>query len=164
MTEAVAIELTSPAAEPLRVEWPAGPQAGEEPGWRLSGELDWDEVEALRIVSAVLPDGRGLALAALRATGAAGHGDETVAAVLVANATAEDVAEALISAEYGGDGLPRRVGLELYTGADSLPLRVAADVTETSRERGGGLTHVRAALEVRLEGKRSTGLYEVLTR
>jgi hypothetical protein len=164
MAEAVAIELTSPAGEQLRVEWPAGPRGAEGPRWRLSGELDWDEVEALRIVSAALPDGRGLALAALRATGVAGHGDEMVAATLVANATAENVAEALISAEYGGDGLPRRIGLELYTGADSLPLRVAADVTEASRDREGELTHIRAALEVRLEGKRSTGLYEVLSR
>jgi hypothetical protein len=164
MTEAVAIELTSPAGEPLRVEWPGGPRTGGEPDWRLSGELDWDEIGALRIISAALPDGRGLALAALRAAGPVAHGDELVAATLVANATAEDVDEALISTEYDGDGLPRRVGLELYTGADSLPLRVAADVTEVSRDREAGLTHIRAALEVRLEGKRSTGRYEALSR
>lgn len=164
MTEAVAIELTAPGGEPVRVEWPAGPRIDEASRWRLAGELDWDEVEALRVVSAALPDGRGLALAAVRPAGAAGHGADAVGAMLIANGAEEEVTEALISAEYGGDGLPRRVGLELYSGGDALPLRVAADVTDVSSDSEGGVVHVRAALEVRLEGKRSAGLYEVLSR
>lgn len=164
MAEAIAIELTSPVGEPLRVEWPAGPWAGGPASWRLAGELDWDEIEALRIVSAALPDGRGLALASVRPAGAAGHGEEIVGAVLVANGAAEEVVEALISTEYDGDGLPRRLGLELYSGADALPLRIAADVTDTSSERDGGVVSVRATLDVRLEGKRSAGVYEILRR
>lgn len=164
MAEAVAIELAPPAGGRLRVEWPAGPRAGEPSSWRLAGELDWDEIEALRVVSAALPDGRGLALASVRPAGAAGHGEEIVGAVLVANEAAEEVVEALISTEYGGDELPRRLGLELNSGADALPLRIAADVTDASSEREDGLVHVRAALEVRLEGKRSGGVYEILRR
>jgi hypothetical protein len=160
--EEVAIELASPTGEPLRVEWPAGPSPGEAP-WRLRGRLDWDAVEALRIVSATLPDGRGLALAALRPAGASGHGEEAIGAALIARGAAEPVEEALFSVEHGGDGLPRRVGLELYADPDALPLRIAADVTDASREREDGVVHLRAGLDVRLEGKRSTGLYEVLS-
>jgi hypothetical protein len=160
--EAVALELTSPAGEPLRVEWPAGPFAGQESSWRLAGEIDWDEVEALRILSAALPDGRGLALAAVRPAGAAGHGAEVVGAALVASAEVERVDEALLSVQSDGDAMPQRVGLELHTSPGAMPLRIAADVTEASSQPEGELVHVRATLEVRLEGKRSAGLYEVL--
>ena len=168
MPEVVAIELDSPQGEALQVEWDldelagrAGDRAAFE--WTLSGELDWDEIEALRVVSAALPDGRGLALVALRPAGAGGHGDEAVAATLVAGGAAEPVAEPLLSVESGGDGLPRRVGLELHAGTDALPLRVAADVTDSSRAREGGVERIRAALEVRLDGKRSAGAYDVLS-
>lgn len=167
MPETVAVELASPAGEPLRIEWAAAAlaaagQASGEAGWRLEGELDPDAVDALRVVSAALPDRRGLALAALRPAGAAGHGEEVVAALLVAGGVAESVAEPLLSVESGADGLPRRLTLELHTGADAMPLRVAADVTAAARHREGGLDRVHAALEVRLDGKRSGGAYEVL--
>jgi hypothetical protein len=170
MAEAVAIEFETPGGEPLRVEWQADALADASPetahssrAWRLEGELDWDQVEALRVLSAGLDDGRGLALAALRPAGAAGHGEELVAALLVADGVAEEVDEALLSTEYGPDGLPRRVGLELYRAEDAIPLRMAADVTGSEVEREGGIADVRATLELRPEGTRGAGVYEILT-
>ena len=165
--DAVGIELTSPSGEPLRVSWPLAAlepeRAGEPGGWRLEGELDWDEVDALRTLTARLPDGRALVLVAVRPAKAAGHGDEVVASLLVAKGAAAEAADPLLSVQLGPDGLPTRLGVELYAGGDALPLRIAADVTGASREREGELAHVRATLAVRLDGKAATGAYEVLT-
>ena len=170
MAETVAIEFTAPSGEPLRVEWPAEALGGAAPdvarssrAWRLEGEIDWDQIEALRVLAAGLGDGDAIALAALRPAGAAGHGEELVAALLIADGAAEEISEALLSTEYGPDGRPRRVGLELYRADDPIPLRVAADVTDSQVEREGGVTDVRATLDVRRDGKSAAGVFEILT-
>jgi hypothetical protein len=169
MSEVVAVEFESPSGEELRVEWPAealtqpSGAGGGEREWRLDGEIDWDEVEALRVLAAGLGDGRAVALAALRPAGAPGHGDELVAGVLVSDGEVEELAETLISTEYGPDGLPRRVGLELYRTDDPVPLRVAADVQEATAGTGGALKDVRAALTVRRDGHTAAGAFEILT-
>jgi hypothetical protein len=167
MAESVSIEFTSPSGEPLRIEWRLGSLASaasdESRAWRLDGDLDWDEIEAVRVLSAALGEERAVALAAVRPAGAAGHGDEAVAAILVSEGAAEQVDEALLSTEYGPDELPRRVGIELYREGDPIPPRVAADVTEAATGREGGVTDVRATLAVRLDGKATSGLYEILT-
>lgn len=168
MPEAVAIELTSPADELLRVEWAPGGLASDRlgdlsaPSWNLSGEVDWDEVKALRIVSAALPDGRGLALVALRPADAAGHGEDAMAAVIAADSDATEVDEPLLSVETGADRMPTRIALELRFDPDAMPLRVAGDVTGSVRDSHHGVELVRAALEVRLDGKRSAGTLDIL--
>ena len=48
-------------------------------------------------------------------------------------------AEALLSTEYGPDGAPRRLGLELYATEGAIPIRVAADVVEASVSDDGDL-------------------------
>jgi hypothetical protein len=166
MTEVVGVEFSAPGGERLRVEWPV--EALENPSpdsraWSLVGEIDWDEVEAVRILTAALGDGRALALAAVRPAGASGHGEEAVAALLVSDGASEEVEEALLSTEYGPDELPRRLGLELYRREDPIPVRVAADVTASSSERDGRVVEARATLEVRTDGKRAVGVYETLT-
>jgi hypothetical protein len=165
MSEVVAVEFASPAGEQLRIEWPAGALAGagDSRTWRLEGEIDWDEVEALRVLEAGLGDGRAVAIAALRPANAAGHGDELVAGVLVADGAVEDLDEVLLSTEYGPDRLPRRLGLELYRDEDPIPIRVAATVEEVSVGQEGGLQDVRATLQVRRDGGAASGAFEILT-
>ena len=167
MSDVVALEFTSPSGEDLRVEWPVealttvdsdAPRA-----WRLAGEIDWDEVEALRVLTASLSNNRSVALTALRPAGAPGHGDELVAAALLSDGEVNRLDEALLSTEYGPDGLPRRVGLELYRRDDPVPLRAAGDVEEVSSSREGGVQEVRATLTVRRDGSTGAGLIEILT-
>jgi hypothetical protein len=167
MADVLGVEFTSPTGTAIRVEWDADalgapPRPAEPPSWHLAGELDWDEVEALRVLTVALPDGRRIALAAVRPAGSPGHGSDAVGAVLVADAGAEQLADALISTEYGPDELPRRLGLELYLADDALPLRVAADVSEARVEPEGELSRVSAALTVRFDGERSTGRFDIL--
>ena len=89
VSEVVALEFEAPTGERLRFEWPAERLAALDGGaptpsrrGRLAGELDWDEIEAVRVLSGRLDDGRLLAVAALRPAGADGHGDELVAGAL----------------------------------------------------------------------------------
>jgi YD repeat-containing protein len=165
------VSFTSPAGEEVRVEWDGealgrlGRDRRAERGlWRLAGELDWDEVEALRVLSGRADDGRVLAIAALRPRGAAGHGEDAVGGTIVADGGAEELAEVLLSTEYVGEAEVHRVGLELYRTEDGMPLRAAADATGTESEVVGGVRRDRIALDLRLAGSPGAGLLEVLRR
>jgi hypothetical protein len=171
VSEELTLEFTDPAGEPVRIEWrtealaaldPAA-QNGE-PVWRLGGELDWDEVEALRIVSGRLGEDRVLAIAALRPATAGGHGEEIVAGALGDSQAPDRLAEALLSTEYGADGLPTRIGLELSPGGGALPTRIAGDVTATATSEQGGVRRVSAALALRSPGDSGAGVLDLLTR
>ena len=85
----------------------------ERPVWHLTGELDWAESSPCGSVRAVA-DGRLLAVAANAPRGRQrprrGAGRRRFRRRRVLRAARET----LLSTEYGTDGLPRRVGLELY--------------------------------------------------
>jgi hypothetical protein len=171
MSDAVALEFEAPTGETVRFEWNADELAAigsstppAEPIWRLGGELDWDEIEAVRVLSARLDDGRLLAIAALRPAGAAGHGEELVAGALGEAESFEQLEEALLSTEYGPDGKPRRIGLELYASEDGLPLRIAGDVTGVANSAAGGVERVAAALALRGGGISGAGAIDLLER
>lgn len=171
MSEVFALEFESPQGERLRFEW--NPESlerldselGESTPWRLDGQLDWDEVELVRVLSARFEDGRLFGLAALRPAGAEGHGEEIVVSALVdGNGQLDAIDETLFSVEYDGSGLPRRVGLELYRGEGSMPLRVAGDVIATGGGNGGELERTSAAVSLRLTGAAGSGRLDVLRR
>lgn len=171
VSEELALEFTDPAGEPLRIEWRTealttlGPEAQDrEPVWRLGGELDWDEVEALRIVSGRLGEDRVLAIAALRPAAASGHGEEIVAGALGDSQAPDRLAEALLSTEYGADGLPSRIGLELYRDGGGLPARIAGDVIATAASEQGGVRRLSAALALRSSEGAGAGVLDLLTR
>src|SRR5687767_9374239 len=107
--EAVAVQFESPTGDSLRFDWrpeafaafdPSTPPP--EPVWTLGGELDWGELDAVRVLSARLGDGRMLAIAALRPAGAA-HGEEVVAGVIGDGTAFAQLEEPLVSTEYGPD-------------------------------------------------------------
>ena len=170
MAEAVTLEFTDPAGEPLRIEWStealAGmvtPDAGAEPAWRIGGELDWDEVAGLRIVSGRLGAERLLAVAALRPREAGGHGDELVAGALGDPEGFGQLDEVLLSTEYGPERAVRRIGLELYLDDTGLPIRVAGDAIATDEEVQGRIRRAWASFELRSGGDEGIGVLDVLT-
>lgn len=169
MPEAIALEFTDPGGDPLRIEWRADALAGLDPAapdqgpvWALAGELNWDEVEALRIVSGRLDDERLIAIAALRPAGAGGHGDDLVAGAIGEIGAFEQLAEALLSTEYGADGLPSRVGLELYHDEGGLPLRIAGQATATASSDATGVRRLSTALALKAPGTAGAGVLDVL--
>ncbi|MQA73647.1 MAG: hypothetical protein GEU88_04735 [Solirubrobacterales bacterium] len=171
MSEAVALEFQAPSGETVEVEWRSDrlaelePTVGPgEPAWRLGGELDWDEVEALRAVSARLDDGRLLVLASLRPRGAAGNGEELTSGALGDDGGFQQLAETLLSVEYGADGEARRIGLELYPSADSIPVRIAGDATAAASSHEGGVERRSTAFALRSAGAGGAAILDRLSR
>lgn len=169
MSAVFGLEFETPEGERIYFEWNPeslahleGEPSAATP-WQLDGELDWDEIELIRVLTARFQDGRLLGLAALRPAGAGGHGQEVVVSVLVnGEGEASRVDESLLSVEYDGGGLPRRVGLELYRSEGSIPLRVAGDVGATDRVVEGALERTSASLDLRLTGCSGSGRIDLL--
>jgi hypothetical protein len=117
-----------------------------------------------RSIGIVFADGGLLALSALRAERAGGHGDEVVAAVMCdPDGAPVEVAEALLSTEYGSDGVQRRVTLELWPdGDDAPPLRGAGTLISSTSVNRPGLSAEVAFFRWSLEGREGLGHYELV--
>lgn len=117
-----------------------------------------------RSIGIVFSDGGLLALSAVRPPGAAGHGDEEVAAVLCsADSAPVEVSEALLSTEYGPDGVQRRATLELWVGdEDEQPLRGAGTLINATSVDHTGLRGRIAFFRWSVEGREGLGHYEVV--
>lgn len=116
-----------------------------------------------RSIGIVFDDGGLLALTATLPEGAAGADREEVAAALC-DPDAAPVAfeEALISTEYGEDGVQRRVTLELWSGIeDPRPLRGAGTLISSVAVRRAGLDAEIAFFRWSVEGRQGLGHYEV---
>lgn len=125
MAERGALSIDGVAVE-VDLAAPAAGEAAIDPAV-LRSNLDGEHWGLARALSASFDDGLAIAVLALRPTGAGGHGEESVAAILTRGEEATAVDEALLSVEYDPDGAPRRVGLELYESPDALPMRIAGD-------------------------------------
>jgi len=117
-----------------------------------------------RSIGIVFSDGGLLALTAAQPRGATGHGEEEVAAVVCdPDAAPVEVAEALLSTEYGEDGVQRRATLELWLdGDDGQPLRGAGTLISATEVRRPGLSAQVAFFRWSVEGREGLGHYEIV--
>jgi hypothetical protein len=117
-----------------------------------------------RSIGIVFADGGLLALSAVRPQGAGGHGEESVAAILCGpDGAPVEVSEALLSTEYGPDGMQRRATLELWLdGEEGQPLRGAGTLISSSAVSHPGLRGEIAFFRWSLEGREGLGHYEVV--
>ncbi len=116
-----------------------------------------------RSIGIVFADGGLLAITSALPAGAREHGEEEVAAVLC-DPDAAPVAfdEALLSTEYGEDGVQRRVNLELWPDAeDGRPLRGAGTLISSTTVQRGSLNAEIAFFRWSVEGREGLGTYEV---
>jgi hypothetical protein len=125
---------------------------------------DSDSTVLRRSIAIVFADGGLLALTAVRPAGAGGHGEEQVAAVLCGpDGAPAEVSEALLSTEYGPDGVQRRATLELWTDEEAgQPLRGAGTLISASSVRRDGLNAEIAFFRWSVEGREGLGTYEVV--
>jgi hypothetical protein len=116
-----------------------------------------------RSIGIVFADGGLLALTASLPEGGEGHGAEEVAAVLCdPDAAPIEFEEALLSTEYGEDGVQRRATLELWPSLDDgRPLRGAGSLISSISVRRAGLNAEIAFFRWAVEGREGLGHYEV---
>src|ERR1700712_2102851 len=116
-----------------------------------------------RSIGIVFTDGGLLALTSALSAGAREHGEEETVAVLC-NPDAGPLTfdEALLSTEYGEDGVQRRATLELWPDAeDGRPLRGAGTLISAVVVEADGLETRIAFFRWAVEGREGLGHYEI---
>ena len=88
----------------------------------------WEELDAIRGITALVDEQHALVALARRPRGAVGHGDEEVVARLVEDEAILEVEDARISTVYDGGGRQRSAGLELWLPGEDYPRRGSGQV------------------------------------
>jgi hypothetical protein len=124
----------------------------------------WEELDAVRSISALVDEQHALLALARRPRDAVGHGDEEVTARLIEDDVLLEVEEARISTVYDAGGRQRSAGLELWVPGEDYPRRGSGLVIAGSSLDLDGL-HVHAAVfRWRLDGREGIGAYELMLR
>lgn len=115
-----------------------------------------------RSIGIVFTDGGLLALTSQLPAGGRAQEDEVIAAVLCdPDAGPVEFGEALLSTEYGEDGVQRRATLELWADEDAQPLRGAGTLISSVAVKRAGLDAEIAFFRWSVEGREGLGHYEV---
>jgi hypothetical protein len=124
----------------------------------------WAELDAIRAVSAVLDRENAVFLAARRPRGAVAHGEERVAAVIIAAGQALAVEDARLSTVYDPHGRQRTAGLELWMPGEDYPRRASGRAQAGASIVLGGVRVEAAVFEWHMEGRVGAGAYELAVR
>jgi hypothetical protein len=124
----------------------------------------WEELDAIRSLSALVDDRHGLLALARRPRGATGHGEELVRAGLLADGVLHEVEETRISTVYDGDGRQRSAGLELWLPGEEFPRRGSGLVIAGSSLELDPVRVHAAVFRWRLDGREGIGAYELMVR
>jgi hypothetical protein len=167
------LEAVSPAADLNGVSAHVARVRGEAGGRTVDGlgtvsetavPPRWEELDALRDISALVDEQHALVAQARRPRGAVGHGDEEVTARLVEEDALLEVETARISTVYDGGGRQRSAGLELWLPGEDYPRRGSGLVIAgSSLDLEGLYVHV-AVFRWRLDGREGIGSYELMRR
>jgi hypothetical protein len=116
-----------------------------------------------RSIGIVFVDGGLLTLSGSAPADGGGHGDEPLLAVLCdPDAAPVGFEEALLSTEYGEDGVQRRATLELWLDLeDGRPLRGAGTLISSIAAETDGIETRIAFFRWALEGREGLGHYEI---
>jgi hypothetical protein len=124
----------------------------------------WEELQAVRSISALVDEGTGLLALARRPREAPGHGDEDVRAGLLTDGVLHKVEEARISTVYDGGGRQRSAGLELWLPEEEYPRRGSGQVIAGSTFELEAIQVHAAVFRWRLDGREGIGAYELMVR
>jgi hypothetical protein len=124
----------------------------------------WEELQAVRSISALVDEGNGLLALARRPRDAPGHGDEEVRAGLFIDGELHQVEEARISTVYDGGGRQRSAGLELWLPGEEYPRRGSGLVIAGSSFELERIQVHTAVFRWRLDGREGIGAYELMVR
>jgi hypothetical protein len=124
----------------------------------------WEELQAVRSISALVDEGTGLLAIARRPRDAPGHGDEAVRAGLFLDGELHEVEVARISTVYDGGGRQRSAGLELWLPGEDFPRRGSGLVIAGSSFELETIRVHAAVFRWRLDGREGIGAYELMVR
>lgn len=124
----------------------------------------WEELDALRGLSALFDEENAVLALARRPRGAIGHGQEQVAAWLLTGGEARKVEDARISTVYDGDGRQRNAGLELWLPGEDFPRRASGTAAAGTTLSLEGLRVNAAVFSWRMDGRDGAGAYELTIR
>ena len=124
----------------------------------------WDELDAIRSISALVDERHALLALARRPRGAVGHGHELVRAQLVEDDALLAVEDTRISTVYDSGGRQRSAGLELWMPGEEFPRRGSGLVIAGSSLDLDGLQVHVAVFRWRLDGREAIGSYELTLR
>jgi hypothetical protein len=125
---------------------------------------EWEQLDALRGVTALFDEENALLALARRPRGAIGHGQERITAWLLASGEARRVEDARISTVYDGDGRQRTAGLELWLPGEDFPRRASGTAASGTTLSLEGLRVNAAIFSWHMEGREGAGAYELTVR
>jgi hypothetical protein len=124
----------------------------------------WDELDAVRAISALVDERHAAVAVARRPRGAVGHGEEEVTARLLEEEAMLEVENARISTVYDGGGQQRSAGLELWLPGEDYPRRGSGQVIAGASLDLEGIQVHAAVFRWRLDGREGIGAYELMLR
>ena len=124
----------------------------------------WEELDALRSISALVDERHALLVLARRPRDAVGHGDEEITARLIEDDAVLAVDVARISTVYDSGGRQRSAGLELWVPGEEYPRRGSGQVIAGSSLDLEGVQVHAAVFRWRLDGREGIGAYELMLR
>ena len=124
----------------------------------------WEELDAIRSVSALFDAQHAVLVLARRPRHAEGHGQELVTAHLLSGGEPLAVEDARISTVYDGDGRQRSAGLELWLPGEDFPRRASGSAIGGASLAFEGLDVHVAVFRWRMEGREGAGAYELAVR
>jgi hypothetical protein len=124
----------------------------------------WEDLDALRGLSALFDRDHAVMAIARRPRGAIGHGEEKVIAWLVSGGDAIEVEDARISTVYDGEGRQRTAGLELWLPGEDFPRRASGTAVAGTTLALDQLRVNAAVFSWRMEGRDGAGAYELTIR
>jgi hypothetical protein len=124
----------------------------------------WEELDAVRSLSALFDAEHAVLSVARRPRGALGHGQERVIAWLLSEGELLSVEEARLSTVYDGEGRQRSAGLELWLPGEDFPRRASGEVIAGSSLDLEGLRVHAAVFRWRMEEREGLGAYDVMVR
>ncbi|HEU0025460.1 MAG TPA: hypothetical protein VFQ12_12565 [Thermoleophilaceae bacterium] len=124
----------------------------------------WDELDAVRSLSALADEQHALLAIGRRPRDAVGHDEENVTARLLDDGNLLEVETARISTVYDGSGRQRSAGLELWIPGEEYARRGSGLVLAGSSLDLDGIDVHVAIFRWRLDGRDATGAYELMVR
>jgi hypothetical protein len=124
----------------------------------------WDELDAVRSISALFDSTTAFLAVAHRPRGAFAHSEEQTAVWLLKDGEVVAIDDARISTVYDGEGRQRSASLELWLPDEDFPLRASGTVVAGSSLQLERLDAHVAVFRWRMEDHEGAGAYELMVR